>query len=375
MKSLPTWLQSLQKKMQAAPRTSQGSDVESVIADALASAGLSHTHTPDNNSGFPTRKWNSQFKNDAPPRGHAEPIGVHAGLGRFVWYTYEHDHDLLKYKLFLPSCYATSSEPLPLIVMLHGCTQDPDDFAVGTRMNELAEQHAFVVAYPQQPVDANPSKCWNWFRPQDQFRDNGEPKLIAGMTRTISSTYRIDAKKVFVAGMSAGGAMALIMGRTYPDVYAAVAVHSGLPYQCANNVVSALTVMKKSSAGQRIRHSSRANTPVIVFHGDRDGTVEQGNGAGIISQAIANWSGALSTDHHSLETKGGRAYTRDIYRDAHGNDALEAWTIHGGGHLWSGGDAHGSHTDALGPNASEQFVRFFNAHAIRPTILSDVAEH
>ena len=259
--------------------------------------------------------------------------------------------------------------------MLHGCTQDPDDFAVGTRMNELAEQHELVVAYPQQTIAANSSKCWNWFRPQDQVRGSGEPKRIAGMTREIISTYRIDAKKVFVAGMSAGGAMAVIMGSTYPDVYAAVAVHSGLPYQSANNVVSALTVMKKSASAQRIRHSSKVNTPIIVFHGDRDGTVEQGNGAGIINQAIANWSGALSTDRHASETKG-RTYTRAVYRDAQGKNALEAWTIHGGGHLWSGGNSHGSHTDVLGPSASEQFVRFFKEHAIPPvTVLSNVAEH
>ena len=357
MKSLHTWLQSLQKKMQAAPRKSQSIGVEKVIADALASAGLSQKQTPDDNPVSATKQ------NDRVP-------------GRFVWRTYKDGRELLNYKLYLPSSYATSTEPFPLIVMLHGCTQDPDDFAVGTRMNELAEQHAFVVAYPQQPVDANSSKCWNWFRPQDQVRDGGEPKRIAGMTRAIISTHRIDAKKVFVAGMSAGGAMAVIMGRTYPDVFAAVAVHSGLPYRCANNVVSALTVMKKSASAQRVQYSSKANTPIIVFHGDGDGTVEQGNGAGIIDQAIANWSGALSREHHSSQTKGGRMYTRDVFRDVHGKDALEAWTIHGGGHLWSGGDARASHTDALGPDASEQFVRFFNAHAIAPiAVLSNVAEH
>ena len=365
MKSLHNWLQSLQKKMHATPRNSQGNAFETVIADALASAGLSKKARHENDLEFPT-KWKSQFKNEAPLKRHAEPTGARAGLGHFVWCTFEDDRDLLQYKLYLQSCYGASSEPLPLIVMLHGCTQDPDNFAVGTRMNELAEQHAFVVAYPQQPVEANSSKCWNWFRPQDQVRGSGEPKRIAGMTRSIISKYGIDARRVFIAGMSAGGAMALIMGRTYPDVYAAVAVHSGLPYQCANNVVSALTVMKKSASAQRVRNSSKANVPIIVFHGDRDGTVEQGNGAGIISQAIANWSGVLSTEHRPSETAGGRAYTRKVYRDAHGKDALEAWTIHGGGHLWSGGDIHGTHTDALGPNASEQFVRFFDAHAVPP---------
>jgi poly(hydroxyalkanoate) depolymerase family esterase len=347
--------------MHAAPRASRDTTIERVIADALASAGLAQ-HRRENNSAFPTRR-NGQFKNEASSIDRAHTKDVNVGAGRFIWCIYKDDQNSLKYKLYLPACYAASSEPLPLIVMLHGCTQDPDDFAIGTRMNELAEQYAFVVAYPQQPVDANSSKCWNWFRPQDQLRDGGEPKLIAGMTRAIISNYRIDARKVFVAGMSAGGAMALIMGRTHPEVYAAVAVHSGLPYQCANNVVSALTVMKKSEAARSVRHASKVNTPIIVFHGDRDGTVEQGNGVGIIRQAIAQWSDDLS-NHCVSESKGGRAYTRNVYRDARGKEALEICTIHGGGHLWSGGNAHGSYTDALGPNASEQFVRFFYAHAI-----------
>jgi poly(hydroxyalkanoate) depolymerase family esterase len=346
MRSLPAWLQSLQKKLRATPRERHPVDVGKVIADALASAGLSQKVARVEVPASPAK------------RSDVEP-------GRFAWCTYGDGRDELKYKLYVPSCYAASSAPLPLIVMLHGCTQDPDDFAVGTRMNALAEEHAFLVAYPQQPVGANSSKCWNWFRPQDQVRDGGEPKRIAGMTQAIIATYRIDAKKVFVAGMSAGGAMAVIMGRTYPDVYAAVAVHSGLPYQCANNVVSALTVMKKSDAALPVRHLPPVSTPIIVFHGDCDGTVEQGNGAGIIDQAIENWPGTLSTDRHAPERIGGRTYAREVYRDTHGIEALEAWTIHGGAHLWSGGDVNGSHTDAMGPNASEQFVRFFNAQAPR----------
>jgi poly(hydroxyalkanoate) depolymerase family esterase len=358
MKSLHVWLQSLQKKIRSTPRATRSSVIDTVIADALASAGLAQKRKRDGSPEFPMQR-NGRFKNDVSLKERVEPTSAPIGdVGRFVWRTYEDGQDSLAYKLYIPSCYAASSAPLPLIVMLHGCTQDPDDFAVGTRMNELAEHHAFIVAYPLQPVGANSSKCWNWFRPQDQVRDDGEPKLIAGMTRTIISTYRIDANRVFIAGMSAGGAMAVIMGRTYPDVYAAVAAHSGLPYQCANNVVSALTVMKKSNAAQRVRPTAKVNTPIIIFHGDRDATVEQGNGAEIINQAIANWPGEL-TKHCVSESKAGRTFTRNVYRDADGKDALEAWTIHGGGHLWSGGDAHGSHTDVLGPNASEQFVRFF----------------
>src|SRR5947209_6374536 len=187
------------------------------------------------------------------------------------------------YKLYVPSTYKGQS--VPLVVMLHGCTQSPDDFATGTRMNELAEQHALLVAYPAQNPSANAQKCWNWFQAGDQRRGRGEPSLISGVTREIMREFPVDPARVFIAGLSAGGAAAAIMGSEYPELYAAIGVHSRLAPGAASDVQSAFAAMRNGAAGGRRGRSGSHPLAAIVFHGDADPTVNAINGDQIIAAA------------------------------------------------------------------------------------------
>lgn len=200
--------------------------------------------------------------------------------GRFLAMTFNTSAGGRPYKLYIPSGYRAET-PVPLIVMLHGCTQSPDDFAAGTRMNAIAEEQGFLVAYPAQISAANARKCWNWFNPADQRRDGGEPALIAGITREIMRDHAIDPRRVYVAGLSAGGAAAAIMGEAYPDLYAAVGVHSGLACGAARDMPSAFAAMKQ---GHAVVGKARGALPVIVFHGDRDTTVNPRNGDGVAAR-------------------------------------------------------------------------------------------
>ena len=262
------------------------------------------------------------------------------------------------YKLYVPS--GCNGQALPLVVMLHGCTQSPDDFAAGTRMNDLAEEQLFLVAYPAQTQSANPSKCWNWFSADDQIRDQGEPALIAGITREIMREFPVVPERVYVAGLSAGGAAAAIMGSAYPDLYAAVGVHSGLACGAARDMPSAFAAMRQgASPSRQAAHRQGIVVPTIVFHGDSDTTVNPVNADQVASQAKG-----LMDLHATLEqgiAPGGLRYSRTVHAAPDGEPALEQWVIHGAGHAWSGGSDAGTYTDPRGPDASREMVRFFLA--------------
>ncbi|KQT84089.1 PHB depolymerase family esterase [Aurantimonas sp. Leaf443] len=260
------------------------------------------------------------------------------------------------YRLYVPSTYREA--PMPLVVMLHGCTQSPEDFAAGTRMNEVAEEHGFLVAWPAQSKAANASKCWNWFKPEDQGRERGEPSLIAGIVRDIERDFAVEAGRVFVAGLSAGGAQAAIMGAAYPDLFRAVGVHSGLACGAASDMGSAFSAMR-NGAPARPRAPGAAPIPTIVFHGDEDATVHPAN-----AQSVAHGARgphALEAREETGTAPGGRAYSRRVETDGSGRVVLETWTLHGGPHAWSGGSAAGTYTDPAGPDASRAMARFFLA--------------
>jgi poly(hydroxyalkanoate) depolymerase family esterase len=242
--------------------------------------------------------------------------------------------------------------------MLHGCTQNPDDFAVGTQMNTIAEERQCLVLYPAQTKSANQSQCWNWFKRAHQRRDKGEPAIIAGMTREVLKRYGGDARKVYVAGLSAGGAMAAVMGAAYPDVYAAVGIHSGLPVGSAHDVASAFAAMRGAPPGSTARSAGRI-VPAIVFHGDRDATVHPSNGAQVASQCVDRDDKSIDVVVQRGQVPGGHAYTCSVHKDAAGRILLEHWEVHGAGHAWFGGSSRGSYTDPKGPDAAREMLRFF----------------
>ena len=283
------------------------------------------------------------------------------------------------YRLYVPPG-AGAGTPMPLVLMLHGCTQDADDFAVGTGMNGAAAQANALVLYPAQARSANPNGCWNWFEPAHQHRGQGELALLVAMVQDVVARHPVDTRRVYAAGLSAGGALAALLGREYPDLFAAVGVHSGLQAGAADNMMAALSAMnngaKAGAPTQLAPHPSGAPHPaLIVFHGDADTTVHAKNGQQLVDaalQASLGGKAALQQDTQQGQSHAGQRFTRTVYRAAAGSTApgapegadvlAEHWVLHSAGHAWSGGNARGSHTDARGVNASQEMLRFFLAH-------------
>jgi len=374
-------------------RSGPFSEVSETIRQALASAGLAPASAATPRSGAPDTidvqareippnplPPDSPLPTPHPPTepapGRPPAPQAPGSKGRFLTRTFQGGVGTRVYKLYLPP-QAQAGAALPLVVMLHGCTQSADDFAAGTQMNALADAHGFVVAYPEQASGANPSRCWNWFRAEDQLRNSGEPAILAGIAQAVLGEHPVDPTRVFVAGLSAGAAMAVILGQTYPDLFAAVGAHSGLPYAAAHDVSSALAAMKGRAILGRShlpgtpddpRRPTRQAVPLIVFHGDRDHTVQHSNGQHIVQQASQAYAAAhqgqgalMHSRSESGTAPGGRRFTRTLHSEPGGQAVVEDWTLHGAGHAWSGGSPAGSYTDPAGPDASAEMLRFFLA--------------
>jgi poly(hydroxyalkanoate) depolymerase family esterase len=301
---------------------------------------------------------------DAPEPGPAPDLGE-----RFLKRTYSGPAGSLDYRLYVPADHEQRN--LALVVMLHGCTQNPEDFALGTRMNALAEEFGLIVAYPHQARLANPNGCWNWFDRRHQNRGSGEPARLAGLAQALAKEFDVRRERVFAAGLSAGGAMAEILAVTYPDVFDAVGIHSGLPYKSAGDVPSAFAAMKGNAAfhpaplaasgrpsDRPSDRPSNRNVRRIIVHGLADSTVNAINGEHIFDEVEGETSLARSDLDWPIE--GGRV-SRAAVKAADGRPVAEQWLVEGGGHAWFGGDKRGSFTQNVGLDASRVMVRFFLA--------------
>ncbi len=326
-----------------------------LVQRTLAQHGLVPGKTAS--SGGPLPSMNALMAGLAPQRGGLSPQPVIIPEGaEFRQGTHTGKSGSRQYRTYIPASIDDGARGI--VVMLHGCTQNAEDFAAGTGMNALAETHRLVVIYPEQSRGDNAQSCWNWFSAGDQRRDRGEPEILADITRKAMAEHRVSPDRTFVAGLSAGAAMAVILGETYPDVFAAVGAHSGLPYGAAKDVPSAFAAMSGAVQDVRRSASTAAATRTIVFHGTADATVHPSNGDRIARDAMDR--GPRQTiEHENKGTAGGRSFNRKVTAAPDGTAALEHWVIDGLGHAWSGGQPAGSYTDAKGPDASAEMIRFF----------------
>lgn len=305
---------------------------------------------------------------DNPPPAPAIVVESENAGGEFLMKEVATPDGPRRFKLYVPSSY-DKSRPAPLMVVLHGCTQDPDDIARGTRFNSIAELKGILVAYPEQPQKANGLKCWNWFDAAHQKRDQGEPALIAEITRRVIAEYSVDARRVYIAGLSAGGAMALTVAYAYPELFAAAGIHSGIAYGAATSIGDAVKAMGVGAADPASLSSivengmgSRRYFPAIVFQGAADKSVKVVNVSHVVSQLSESYAaGGLKK---ISETQGlsddGYHFSKIVY--GNGRPAIEEWIVDELGHAWSGGSSEGTYTDPKGPDAAKEMVRFFLEH-------------
>lgn len=290
----------------------------------------------------------------SPEKRPASPAALIAPGASFEQARFTCDAGSRNYMTYVPASAKDGARGL--VMMLHGCTQTPVDFAAGTGMNALADLHGFVVVYPEQSRGDNAQSCWNWFSRRDQQRGRGEPAILAGIAAQTATAYGAAPETTFVAGLSAGAAMAVILGETYNDVFTAVGAHSGLPYGAATDVPSAFAAM--SGTGKDRLVPSKHATRTIIFHGTADRTVISANGV-MIANDIVRAGPAQTLSESRTGRENGRAFTREITETVEGKLLIEHWTIEGLAHAWSGGRPDGSYTDATGPDASAEMARFF----------------
>ncbi|HET7464626.1 MAG TPA: PHB depolymerase family esterase [Longimicrobium sp.] len=289
----------------------------------------------------------------------AEPAGT------FEWHTWTGPEGSRRYRLFVPAGL-DASKPAPLVVMLHGCTQDPDDFARGTRFDHAAADAGVIVAWPEQTAEHQQLKCWSWYEPAHQAARAGEPAMIAGITREVMASHAIDPRRVYIAGVSAGAAMAVNTAAAYPELYAAIGAHSGIPYRAASDVAHAWAVMRTGTSDPAILAYALQDAlggraiPLIAFHGGADPVVSPVNSR----QLAAQWAGVLKL--HSLApertTEGGLAVERTVWPGADGKPMVELRIVDGLTHAWSGGSKDGTYTDPRGPDATRIILDFLLAH-------------